>query len=193
MSLDSTIALCTLEDVKRYMTVTDALNDDIMTDLINAVSADCQNRYLERTILKTADEHVELYDGDDTNILFLRNYPIISVDSLVLYEGASSLTDTDYVIYEAEGKIALKYDIFKRTINEIEVTYHAGYDGVANVPKDLRQSVIEAVAHQFVIFDKKRLGMTSQTLGEQTQAYTQDDYPPRVIHVWENYKRPTYS
>ena len=53
----------------------------------------------------------ELYDGDDTSALVLKNYPVISVEELVV--DGTTIGPSDYYFYKDKGMIRLKNGEFE--------------------------------------------------------------------------------
>lgn len=179
---------CELEDVKRFLDVQSSDHDDKLISLINDVSTDCKT-FLKRELLQTTYTD-EYYDGDGTGTLLLNQRPIVSVTSLVPYEDAAALTeDDDFKVYKKNGMIKLLNDgVFPKSHLEIKITYVAGYNGLANLPLDLRRSVIEAVAFKYNEQTKGRIGVTHLTVGEQTEDFIDSIYPKSVLHVWRRYR-----
>ena len=191
MIIDTAIALCNLEDAKRMLNIEDASKDDLIIQLINAVSEDCQNRYAYRNLI--ADDFTENYDGDGTNVLFLKHAPLNTVASVILSDSGAALDASTYVLYLAESKIVLKYNVFAVTINEIEIQYNGGYVDIDSLPKELRQSVVDAVAYRFMQSDKKRWGLVTQSMGEQQSTYETSDYPKAITKILDSYNRGGYA
>lgn len=195
----TTIALCTLDEVKEYLDIKHAGGDEIIKTLINAVSQDCL-KYVRRALLKATHTN-ETYTGDDTNVLWLKDYPVVSIASITPYEGAAALTvnGTEFDFDAASGEVRLRGGrVFMRSqhdsINNVLVTYDAGYDGIANLPYDLRFSIMQAVAHKYNEFDKKSYSVTRQDKGDAGSAeYIDANYPQHVMSVWRRYRRKVYA
>lgn len=193
------IALCELGEVKEYLDIKHAGADEMIKTLINAVSQDCL-KYLRRSLLK-ATHTDETYTGDNTNVLWLRDYPIISIASITPYEGAAALTlvGTEFDFDAESGEIRLRDGrIFQSSqhgsINNVKITYDAGYDGIANLPYDLRFSIMQAVAHKHNEFDKKSYSVTRQDKGDAGSAeYIDANYPQHVTSIWRRYRRKVYA
>ncbi len=110
-------------------------NDDVIAGMILQSSIRIEN-YCRRKL--RARTFTDYYDGDNTPNLFVNQYPIISVTSL--YDDSErnwTSTDlkaaTDYIIKSDEGIIALSPYAVKGTyfycgIQNIKLTYYAGYD-----------------------------------------------------------------
>jgi uncharacterized phiE125 gp8 family phage protein len=179
MALDAN-AWTTVAAVKRAMKIdsSDTTYDAEIEDLINA----CY-KMLEAYIhhpLKAAD-YTEYYDGDGTNTLVLRKYPINTVasiyDDVAREFGADSLIDsTDYLIDNDEemGTVRLFQNttIFARGIKNVKITYNAGY---ATIPKDAERACILLVIYYFNRQDAA--GLNSQSMGGKSESYTDDALP----------------
>lgn len=193
MATLSITALCTLRDVKEFLGIKGSDSDGTITSLINRVSSDCQDRFCRRKFLKATYD--EKYDGDGTQVLYLRNRPIASVSTLVVAENGSDISaqTEEYYVYPEAGKIRLRHLVFEEGYQNVHVVYDAGYDGLANLPETLRLSVIEAVAFRYEEADKRRVGVASVSMGDQRQDYITDEYPSHVIEVWQSFARRDYA
>ncbi len=142
--------LTTLESLRQYLGLddSDTQNDDLMFEIIKRVSKGVNNR-LNRTLESTS--YIEYYQGDGTNRLLVRQYPIISIASI--YDDvdrqwpASTLKDPTSIVIanQTPGLIQLKGDIFINSawwsyynLENLKVTYVAGY---ATIPDDVEGAV----------------------------------------------------
>lgn len=195
-TLDTAVALCTLEEVKNYLSLKRAGADEQLVTLINAVSTDCQRRYCLRNFLDT-DYTDEKYDGHGDAFLHLKNYPVTALDSITPFKNATALTvvDDEFEFNAETGEVHLlggRY--FPKSYREILVTYSAGYADTDAIPADLKLSILQAVAHRFEEFDKKTFSVTRQDKGEAGSAeYIEGEYPAFVINVWKHYARAVYG
>ena len=62
--------------------------DDAYKAIIKAAT-DLANTYTHRE-LRLTDYANELYTGNDTNILYLKNYPIVAVNDVYIWDGVDS-------------------------------------------------------------------------------------------------------
>lgn len=182
-------ALITLEDIKKFLTLTSSKDDEELKHLINAVSRHCHT-YCNRNFLK-ATYTEEKYDGRGLGTLNLKNYPIVTITELIPYTDAAALTEnTDFVVYPDEGQIKLLYGgAFDVSLRGISVTYDAGYDGVANLPEELKNSIELAVAHVYKEQKNQSYSVTRQAKGESDAEYIRGIYPDRVTWIWQRYQR----
>ena len=188
----------TIEAVKEYMNLESSDTDGLIRAMLNAVSADCQNRFTKRALLQTVYTD-ELYDGDGSGTIMLREWPVTTIGSLNIsnhVDGSTPLTygiREDYVWY-ANGKIVLLGTATTDVPQSVKVTYTAGYDGIENLPMELRLSIKMAVAFKYEEWDKKKLGVTSYTLADQSQVFLTDKvYPTHITDVWTHYRRKKFA
>lgn len=182
-------ALATLEDVKQWLKIDSDDDDAHLIAWINTVSAECE-RFCNRNFISR--NYTSYYKGDGSNILLLEQRPVTTITSIKLAEGADALDSDVYYCDMTAGIIHLDGYIFAETFFKIEIQYTAGYTNIAALPADLRQSIIEGVAFRYQKQDKKRIGVTSQTFGDQTTNYITNLYPEEVIRVWEAHKRSLF-
>lgn len=138
-------ALTDLDTTKKFLKITTTNDDDLISILINACSTAIEN-YCRRTFKQTIYTD-EMYDGNNTKWLNLKNYPVISVDSV--YEYGQLVDPGAYVCKLDTGVLArigpypnnftgLTISRFNTIWNQgdwnISVTYTAGY---AIIPDDL--------------------------------------------------------
>lgn len=190
MAVDSN-AWTSVAAVKRALKIEDADTeyDAEIEDLINA----CY-KMLEAYIhhpLKAAD-YTEYYDGDGTNTLVLRKYPINTVASI--YDdptrefAADTLIDsTDYVIDNEEqvGTVRLFQNttIFASAIKNVKITYNAGY---TTIPKDAERACIMLVIYYFNRQDAA--GISSQSLGGKSENYSDEALPMFIRQMVARFK-----
>ncbi|NIM22366.1 MAG: hypothetical protein GTN64_08130 [Candidatus Latescibacteria bacterium] len=187
-------ALTTLPAVKEYLSITASKDDREFKHLINVVSRDCQE-YCGREFLK-ATYTDEKYDGKGTSTLNLRNYPIIQVTKLVGYRDGIELIEGDHFeVYAARGQIVLLGDNkFPISVLGITITYDAGYDGIPNLPEELKFSIDMAVAHLYNEQNKETYNVRRQQKGQFGFAeYIETIYPKRVLVIWGRYSRKRFG
>ena len=161
----------------------------------------------ETNPLKTTVDYDEWYDGNGNVLLFLRNWPIVSV-SVVTVDGcpvtaSSSPRNPGYVIGGSGRYLALRYVAFpagwmrgaysriggvcgwSRGIQNVNVQYTAGFSAI---PPDVADAVTREVGLHF----KRRswIGQKSQSLsgGAGTVVYDaaiRDQYCQKVLDSYQ--------
>lgn len=137
-----------------------AADADIIQTLITAASV-WANNYTSR-ILKQ-QTFTEYYDGDGTELLFLKNYPIeeittIHQDSDRVF-GTDTLVDSDnYVVYADNRSLVGDGVSWEKGIQTIKIVYVAGFD---TVPYDLVNAITELVDYWYLAYSAHRFGVTS--------------------------------
>lgn len=185
-------ALVTLDDLKLFMRINVNTSDERLKYLINQAT-DFIERYCQRRF--TAETYTnETYDGDGTDELFLKNWPVISFTSLS-YNGAHNnsgsftVIDTeDYWVNTAGGYIT-KSSIFNRGTQNYRATYQAGY---TVIPYDLQWVCCMLASEAYS--QSGSAGIKSESLGDHSitfEAITQSN--PRTLSILNSYRRFTMA
>lgn len=183
---------CALADVKTYVfrgggnaTLTD---DDLIQRMITALSQSIE-KDLSRGI--KAANYTEVRSGTGTQIMFVKNPPIISVTSLYINGLLIPPKSTDVTQYMngigygiSEKYVSLFGYSFNRGLDNIQITYRGGYN---SVPSDLEQSCIEAVALAYKELD--RIGYVSKSLAGETVTFSIQAMSHRAKEIVDRYKR----
>lgn len=204
--------LVELDDVKSWLGIESTNNDDdgILQLLISSFSRYVLNRTGQQSFT-TVNAYTEIYDGNNGTRLFLRNYPIVSVSSLLV--GATTvpqslgLTLSGWYIDPSLKSLALRRNsyghqtptsiiwsgMFQRGQGNIQVSYTAGF---TSVPFDLQQAVMSVVAIQYS--RKDWLDLASKTLSSGAGATGTTTYrswarPPEVEDVINYYAKRSMS
>lgn len=155
-------------------------------ELLKLLIAQC-SRFIEehcRRRFKKA-QYTEVYDGDGTPTLFLDNYPVISVSGLSI--DSVAYDSSDYVVY-SEGRIRLvDGSVFTRGDQNVQVTYEAGYE---SVPEDVEMCCVELVAAKFKQIDSDRIGISSQSFGDQSVSFLESELTDKIKNVLNRYRKP---
>lgn len=203
--------LVRLDDVKSYLGIlsTNTDNDFLLQILISSFSTYVINR-TSISSFSQPTTYTEIYDGNNNMRLMLRNYPILSVISVLV--GAytvplsTGITVPGIFIDGTKRSIAFRsapfswpnYSIVSATLfpycftkgqGNIQVQYTAGYK---QVPYDLQEAAMKAVA----IYYKRRnyLDLDSNTLSagagvSGTVRYRSWDLPPEINNILNFYSR----
>lgn len=188
------MALATIDQLKEYLgTLGDEASmkdDDLLTRLVGAASSVIE-AYCQRTFTQTTYT-TEMYDGNGTDVLTLRNYPILSV-SAVLEGGSAMSTSTDpaggadVIIYAETGQLVRPYATWFTYRRWYSVTYQAGY---ATVPPGIVQACVELAA--IMLKQKEHVGLLTKTTGVQTSTYLSSlsEGSQRALMMFQDYAGP---
>jgi uncharacterized phiE125 gp8 family phage protein len=175
--------LTKVEKVKAYLGLTAGGDDAILNALI-ANESQYIKSWLNRDLVSQV--YSETYDGTGGAVLVLPNYPITAVASVAIdgltIAACADATASGYVFNES--KISLRGYRFSKGMQNVAVTYTAGY---TVIPDDLQQACIELVALSFK--ERDRIGLSSKGIqGEQTN-FIVKDMPDSVRGILNQYKR----
>ena len=150
---DTTIVI--LSEMRAFLNIPTAQTgkDDLLVTLLDAYNGKIEN-YLGVTLINSTYT-TEKYDGNDTDSLFLKHYPIVSVSELII--GDDTLTASDFVIYD-EGYLKIDsddYSIFTKDVQNVSITYIAGWgterDDIPDVLKNTLKTWVMRVFKAEVI------------------------------------------
>ena len=142
MSDVAATTVVTLTEMRSFLNIPTAQTgkDDLLISLLDAYNGKIEN-YLGVTMINSTYT-TEKYDGNDTDSLFLKHYPIVSVSELII--GDDTLTASDFVIYD-EGYLKIDsdtYSIFTKDVQNVSITYNAGWGAArANVNDVLKNTL----------------------------------------------------
>ncbi len=191
MSVDASIALVTSTAMTTILGVTagsaEATQVDSMIDSASRLALSITHR---TTLVSTS--LTEYYDGDGTDTIHLRSWPITAVTSIHIddtrprdWSDTDDLVDSDYyLIYQNDGKVVLDGDIFTTGKYNVKVIYTAGY---ATVPYDLQQAVEDLVIFWYQRQKEKRVGTRSFSVGDKSTSF-EVDIPKGVMSTFLRYK-----
>jgi len=175
--------LTTLDNVKLWLNDTTTDDDALLARLITAVSSYIQT-WLNRSF--AIAPYSETRDGGGKNRLMCSNYPVTSVESVII-NGQPIPVSTDINtpgFYFDEYKIGLRGYCFVKGYDNVAIAYHAGY---AAVPPEIEQACIETIALRYT--EKERIGYASKSLAGETVSFTIVDFPKSVMTILNNYKK----
>lgn len=141
----SEYALTTLANVKATLHITTSDDDALIENLINRISGAIE-AYCKRKL--KARDLTEKYDGDGTSTLYLKQYPVNSVASLIINDG--EVDSSDYVVYKTIGKLQLKSSVFPPGLQNIEVTYNAGFESGSEELEALEHIAISEIQAHYL-------------------------------------------
>ncbi|GAB7388993.1 hypothetical protein BSNK01_28310 [Bacillaceae bacterium] len=171
------MALTSLDKAKRYLKIESNEHDELIQDLITAASTAIET-YTSRIFVQKS--YTELYDGKGLNYLVLRQAPIVSVSEVKIDD--QTLPAEDYAFYAETGVLRRKTGFWPEGVQNIEVSYTAGY---STVPPDVEQAVILLVAAWF----KTDISDFSNLINEAGGIVRPEAFPSRVRALLDPYRR----
>jgi len=189
-----TTTLFSITEFKEHQGITSNDWNNVIGQLAVRVSAFC-DIWCRRTLMAVAGDTIEYYDGSGSETLALARYPILSVtsvhvDSSRFFEDSSLIPSSSYV-FDRAGHLRLLPGLsgspatWAKGIHNVKVRYRGGYE---TVPPDLKEAAILWAAS---IFHRRRaVGITNETLGGYTAAYSQREMPPEAAAILKLYRQP---
>jgi hypothetical protein len=177
--------LVLLADVKAYLGGDLQSNDDgVLARLITAASQFFTTACARPILLQT---YSELYDGKGATRLYLRQTPVVAVETLavdgVTIPAAPAPGQPGWTLNG--NVVSLTGFWFRRGAANVAAVYSAGW---ATPPADIAEAVIELVGLRYR--GRDRLGKVSEGMGGlATTAYSQKDVSPFVASVIGFYGR----
>lgn len=206
--------LCTLDQVKNFLSVSDNLSDSVITSLIPAVSQQLLNE-MNRLDLMPETDYLDWMSGGREK-LYLKHYPVVDVYSVTQFDGTVIPRFNDSIPTESGWRfvtdpnpenqqyVELVGLVYGQTVcycwpSKLIVNYRAGY---AEVPPAINQAAIEWIAFkrsqaqvQSVnpIVGQVQIGDYSEGSSGASNAQVADymgkEIPDSVCAVIDQYKR----
>ena len=200
------MGLTSIQKTKAFLHVSDSEIDDyVVQNLIDSVSDFIEKTYCNRKFLTSS--YTEFYDGREINagygffgtagyasgatykrLIILNQYPVTAVsgvwdDPNRIFANSDLIDPTSY-IWTSEGRLELDGLFFSRGIQNIKVTYTAGY-AADSIPNDLQYAVWKIVQN---IYKSSVTAVNSpQRLSIITEITTMENTEARKI--LDNYRR----
>lgn len=192
-SVDSSVALVTLEQLKEYLQITTGSGDDaLLASIINGISSRVHD-YCQRNLLSKS--YTQFYSGRGTETLMLAMAPVTAVSKVCEDPLRVFGTDTEILranmIIEPCGRIKCfngKTYWYRGNLN-IKVVYTAGYS-LAALPPSIALAVKEFMAAAYWKAKNRRFDVQSESLGDKTINYLSVDMPPQVVGALAPYVLP---
>lgn len=180
--------LISLSDVKTIMKLDSTNSDDILNLLIFTTSSIIET-YVDRQFL-TRTYTNEIQDGDGTNIIITKQWPIntftsLYVDSNRLFEDTALRDSTTYVVNSENGIIILDEEVYKGNGN-IQLTYNAGFE---TTPGDIQSIAFEIVLQKFQSYADRTVGFSSKSQRDVNFGMSLGDILPDHKIILNRYKR----
>lgn len=171
------MSLCTLSQIKIYMSITADTYDDLLQVLIDAAS-DKIDKLCDRHLLE--NDYTEYIDGNGQTKINLEEFPINSVESLTIWDYEVDITDDDaFKIYSDQGSIYYLSGFSKGNRN-IKVVYNSGYysydvPSLTNIPDDLNMLCMQLCK---TMYDKTKIDSSknSEKLGDYSYSTNNSMY-----------------
>ena len=180
--------LCTLAELKAWLPNQGNNDDSTLQGLISNASLQVL-QYIDRPhiLASVLGSLVESYDGNSSDRLLPRQFPIISVsgvsiDNVPVPQAASPVAAG--FLWDSR-RVLLRGYRFCRGLQNVQLSYTAGYSAV---PLDLKQAAIESFALAYR--QRVRIGEKSNSVsGQVTISFDMSDVPPRSLAVFNQYRR----
>lgn len=181
------MSLTDIESVKRVLLKTDGEHDDLLTMIVEGVSAR-MNLYMGR-IVEMTDYEAEIAESVGYPAIVLEHGPITGVS--VVIEGGTTLTAADFRVEGSKTLVRLSGGIVAPWAKgDVTVTYEAGYD---DIPADLDWACAMQCAREFGLTyaGNASLGVSrvspTQASGEST-SYEMKPWLPHVLSTLNQYR-----
>lgn len=189
MALDTANALVSLAEAKTFLKISASSEDSVIEDFINRASI-WANDYTGRRLKSRSNSDV--YDGDGSDLLLLRDYPLVSIGDLRIDDGSHEgappqTTSDDYTLNLPSGLIKLKNGVlFVKGFQNVDITYTAGY---TTAPETVKEAVLLYVGHLYRRqYADQKFGVQSETVGDRTTTYGSDDIIPKAKSLLNPYR-----
>jgi uncharacterized phiE125 gp8 family phage protein len=181
--------LATLAQIKEYLEVSNGNDDALLTRLIDVCSSSIE-KWCSRVF--GVASYVITVDGTGKSYVMVDPFPIISVTSVTVNEQAiplsTGLTVGGYY-FKAPYQIMLRGGrTFPRGSQNVVISYSAGY---ATLPADIVQACVKLVALRYR--ERDRLGISGKTVGGENVSFSNDDFPPSIERVLNEYRSVIFT
>lgn len=193
-----------LDEYKIYKGLTSTEDDARREQLIIQIS-EMVETYCNRTFIDYSSTPgiTEYFNALNTEV-WLTHFPILDVTYVgVSVDGGQNYTELTqddptgmgFFSYPQDGKISTqKWGIpFARYVQHpyksLMVTYRAGYDGVDNIPQDLKTAIYDLVHYYENNEHTVSKSLNSSTL-ENPAPYNSINFPPHITRILNHYRVP---
>lgn len=195
------MALCTLEEVKNHFGFGDDAGDEEQIDRLITAAQGLFERYCGRVFDEAT--FTEYWNGDGTDLLFIKNYPIISIASIHDDSGDHSYGDdtlidpTGYAIIN-DNHVQLYSTVFNKSVNNVQIIYVAGYSDTTPgdhvpIPDELTQACIAQVGWMFKQGKGHQYGISTKTLDDGSIGFIETSaLLPSVRETLRLYRRVSF-
>ncbi len=188
MSVDND-ALCTKDDVKKFMGITNVSpNDDTLIDNMIDRTTDLFETYCKRKFFAAAYTEYHSPASSDKRI-FPKNFPVNTITSIHddpdrTYGSDSLITASEYGVMDDDATVEWIDGNFAGGTNSVKIIYNGGY---TTIPEDLTQGCIEEVARRFR--RRKDVDVSQKTMPDGSAQILAGDFLPSTKTVLNLYKK----
>ena len=131
----------------------------------------------------------EEYDGNGMTKLWLKQFPVTSITTLIFYDRYSKTTsyamteDTDYYVDLNTGRLDCLIGVWTKDVRNIRATYTAGY---LTIPENLKLICMQLIEFQMI---KKSQVTTQSPAWSTTKTILRDILPSDLAAQIETFKR----
>jgi len=178
------VDLTTLTNVKEHLDIEpdDTRFDPVLERLITASSRQAE-AYCNRTF--EIRDFTENYDGTASDILFLDNTPIVSVNVLSIDD--ESLQPEEFKVYDDYVRLVSR--LFTCGKRNVSIEYSAGYFDAQteSPPADLEDACIQLVAFKFSLRGAEALA--ERRVNQSADRFAEAAIPLSVAIILDKYRR----
>ncbi len=161
----------TLAEAKQHLRIetTDTDDDALVTSLVTAATNWCQSFQGRKYVAQQVIEKYDSFPGTDGTIV-LPYPPLISVTSIQYVDTAGDTQTLSSSLYTVDttnepGRIVPAYsEVWPTTrghINDVTITYQAGYGSASSVPAPIKAAIKMMVAHLYENREQVVMGITA--------------------------------
>jgi len=185
-------ALVDEAEVRTYLGIAEdnaADSHELVVSLINQVSAAIESR-TDRKFRKAS--YTETTNGTGRTIMWLKYTPVITTTLVVYFYDGEEWDDVSASPYSLTAEYDLEtgqvwFDERGQTFpagqKNIKFEYDAGYDGVANIPLDIKLATLKLIGMYRKQADGDLHGMKSQMMDGMTTSFALDEWPVDVTNL----------
>ena len=158
--------LTTTEYTKTHLGITGSTQDTLLAQLISSISQFSID-YTGRSFIN--DDYDERHDGDSSEDLFVKEYPINSVTSVSRNDGTLgsptwTAYDSDEYYSDTNVGMIIRSGGYPVGTRNIRVVYNAGYGASASdMPTDLQTAIADLVG--YMVNKQKKQGIRNVRTG----------------------------
>lgn len=183
-------SIITTEEFNAYIQESVTPDDDKFLDFKQNLITGCVKAIEHYTgLIMAAANYTEIFNGDGSNKIFLRNLPVNSVAS-VKQDGVA-LAATEWYASSELGIVSLR-SALTGGFQNYSVTYNAGF-GLTLVPDDIKLACKIWTAFNYQKAVNKRHGVTSVSMGNQNVSFFERGMPEDAAALLNNYRQPLRS